>query len=153
MSADDDKRPLTATVPLTRRSRARFRRAYAVDRIFELMVGVSAAVGGLLYLFIPERFNDALVYQQISDNFGAIFAWGWDVAYGLGGVLLAIGIGLLDERVKAAGLALLCSTFAINFVAIAADWDKLGHATTLQAGLAVACGVRFHRLVLKGGAE
>jgi hypothetical protein len=111
---------------------------YVLANIFELSVGVAAALGGLGYFLNEHSLLDASVGAALQD-----FAIAWSVLYFLAGVTLTLGLIRGSLRVELAGLCLFFPAALLEAVTILLFAGAKGSAPgALFAGLAVATLVR-----------
>lgn len=120
------------------------RRSYAWINSFELMLAVSALVGGVVNIVNPETS----AHSSLGELFGYL-ALLWAGANVIAGAAIIVGLLRPSMRLEVAGLCLLAGSIAGQAVAITAERGWIGVAIAVfYIGWAAAAVIRA-RLVIR----
>lgn len=115
--------------------------AYVQANAFELFTAILAIVASLTYFYQPQNLSDSSVgHIRFPDVL-------WNGLYGVGAILVALGIVRLDVRVEAIGLSLFAAAVTIDAAAV---YHYRGWPASSTIAIFVAFGVasviRLHTL-------
>lgn len=93
--------------------RRHFRRSYVRSNAFEAFVAFAALVAGIAFVLVPGSIDGSTVARQAGALAGI-----WGVLYGMGGLVVLVGLWLLSARIEVIGLFLLGAAAAIDGIAL-----------------------------------
>lgn len=93
--------------------RRHFRRSYFRSNAFEVFAAFAAVMAGVAFVLVPGAIEGSTVARQA----GALSAL-WGLLYGLGGLVVLVGLWMLSARVEVIGLFLLGAAAAIDGIAL-----------------------------------
>lgn len=109
---------------------------------FELFVALLAVLSCVIFFVKPSLYASSAVAQFAPWDFA------WNTMYGVGGVLVIVGLVRLSPRLEVAGLCLFCSAVSINAVLVLSVYGGAAWPTIPTfVGFAAASLVRIAYLV------
>lgn len=111
---------------------------------FELFVCLLALVAAISFFINPDTYDDTAVGQFLHP-----YDFVWNMMYGLGALLVVVGLVRLKPQIEVAGLCLFTSAVSINFVATLTVYGTVSFlsAAPIYLGFAMASLIRAHYLI------
>lgn len=123
-------------------ARRQLRNSYLIANAFELFVALLAIVAAISYLLDPQNLSNGTIgHVQFPDAL-------WFGLYGVGSILVVIGLVRISPRIEVMGLCLFCASVLIQALAIAQlrGWPSAA-SIAIYTGFAIASILRSYVLV------
>lgn len=130
-----------ANADIDRRS---FRRGYFLGNAFEAWAALAALLAGVAFIIEPGSVQNSTVAQQAG-----LLAIVWGLLYGVGGLVVLIGLWLPSPRVELSGLCMFGSAAAIDGLSLLVFKFPVGIRVGLLYLSFVAASVMRGYLVLR----